>query len=235
MNPPPAAQDNRTARLAGSLYLAMAVFSGFGLLYVPSLLVVPGDATVTATNIIASEGLFRSAILAGLVGQVIFVFLILVLYKLLAGVHRGLAVAMAVLALLGVPIAFLNEANLLSVLVLLNGPEYLAVFDTTQLHAQAMLLLDNRDHGILLAQIFWGLWLFPLGSLVTRSRFLPRLLGILLIVGGLGYVIDASAAILLPAAGIAISQFTFVGELLFPLWLLAKGVDPERGEKNALA
>jgi len=206
----------------------MAVFSGFGLLYVPSILFVPGDAVATATNIMASEGLLRGAILAALIGQVIFVFLILALYRMFAGVHRGLAVAMAVLALLSVPVAFLSEANLLAVLSLLNGPRYLTVIDTTQLHAQAMLLLDNRDHGILLAQIFWGLWLFPLGSLVVRSGFLPRLLGILLIVGGLGYVIDSSMTILLPTADFAVSQFTFVGELLFPLWLLFRGVALER-------
>jgi len=218
---------NRTARLAGALYLAMAPFSVFGILYVPSALIVPGDAAATAVNIMTSEGLFRSGILSHLIGQTIFILLPLVLYRLLKPVNPSLAVVMVILALVGVPIAFLNELNQLAVLRLLGHPDYLAAFTTDQLHAQAMLLLDLRSYGISLAQIFWGLWLFPLGYLVYRSGFLPRVLGVLVMIGGVGYLVDSVVFLRFPESGVSISQFTFVGEVLFPAWLLFKGVRRE--------
>jgi hypothetical protein len=223
---------NRTARFAGALYLALAPFSIFGIIYVPSVLIVPGDAAATAGNIMASEGLFRSGIVSHLIGQTIFVFLVLALYQLLKPVNQRHAVLMVVLALLGVPIAFLNELNHFAVLLLLSGPEYLAAFTTDQLHAQAMLFLDLRSFGISVAQIFWGLWLFPLGYLVYRSGFLPRVLGVLVMIGGVGYLFDVVAFLRFPDSTVSISQFTFVGEVVLPLWLLFKGVDVAQWEKR---
>lgn len=168
----------RTARRAGGLYLALMPFGFFGIIYVPSVLVVDGDAAATARNIMASEWLFRSGTVSHLVGQIIFVFLVLALYQLLGPVDKGPAVLMVALALLSVPIACINEVNHLAVLRLLSGADYLAPLTPVQLHAQAMLFLDLRRSGILIAQVFWGLWLLPLGYLVFRSGFLPRLLGI---------------------------------------------------------
>src|SRR3990172_11464461 len=119
------ASINRTARLAGGLYMAMAPFAFFGILYVPSVLLVPGDAATTSRNIMASEWLFRSGTVSHLIGQIIFIFLALALYRLLKLVNKDHAVLMVVLALLGVPIALLNEVNHLAVLLLLSGPPYL--------------------------------------------------------------------------------------------------------------
>jgi Domain of unknown function (DUF4386) len=218
---------NKTARLAGSLYLAMMPFSVFGIIYVPSVLVVPRDAAATSRNIMASEFLFRSGTASHLVGQVIFIFLVLALYRLLQPVNRDHAVLMVILALLGVPMAFLNELNHLAVLALLRGP-VAGGLTSDQVHAQVMLFLDLRQSGILLTQVFWGLWLLPLGLLVLRSGFLPRLLGILLLIGCAGYVIDTGTQLLFPDFDATISQFTFIGELLLPLWLLIKGVNLER-------
>jgi hypothetical protein len=206
----------------------MMPFAFLGILYVPSLLVVPGDAAATARNIIASEWLFRIGTVSHLIGQIIFIFLLLALYRLLRPVNKDNAVLMVVLALLGVPMAFLNEVNHLAVLLLLSGPDYLGAFTPDQLHAQAMLFLDNRQSGILVTQIFWGLWLLPLGYLVFKSGFLPKLLGILLIIGGCGYLFDSGAQLLFPSFDATISQFTFVGEVLLPLWLLTRGVNVER-------
>lgn len=224
----------KTARLAGGLYLALVPFSIFGILYVPSVLIVPGDAATTAGNIMGSEGLFRGGILSHLIGQTIFIFLVLALYKLLKPVNQGHALLMVVLALLGVPIAFLNEVNHFAVLLLLSNADYLTAIDTDQLHAQAMMFLDLRNYGILVAQIFWGIWLLPLGYLIIRSGFIPMVLGVLLIIGGLGYLFDSVVLILFPSSGATIAQFTFVGELLLPLWLLFKGVNVEKWEKRAL-
>ncbi len=219
---------NKTARLAGALYLGMAVLAFIGILYVPSALIVPGDATATAGNIAASEGLFRIGILSHLIGQALFIFLVLALYKLFEPVHKRRAVLMVVLALLGVPIAFLIEANHFAVLLLVSEADYLAAFDSDQLNAQLMFFLDVRSQGILLAQVFWGLWLLPLGLLVYKSNFIPKILGVLLIIGGLGYLIDVSTLVLFPDTGVTISQFTFVGELLLLLWLLFRGVNVEQ-------
>lgn len=146
-------------------------------------LLVPGDAAATSRNIMASEWLFRTGTVSHLISQVIVVFLVLALYRLLEPVNKDHAVLAVVLAVLGIPIAFLSEVNHLAALRLL-GSAGDGAFTATQLHAQAMLLLDMRRSGVLVAQIFWGLWLLPLGFLVFRSGFLPKLLGILLAIGG---------------------------------------------------
>jgi len=224
---------NRTARLAGGLYLAMAPFAIFGIIYVPSVLFVRGDGATTTRNIMASEWLFRSGTISHLIGQIVFIFLVLAFYRLLNPVNKAQAVLMVVLALLAVPIAFLNEVNHLAILRLLSGADAGAV-NSAQLQAQVMLFLDMRQDGILVAQVFWGLWLLPLGSLVFRSGFLPKLLGVLLVSAGVGYVIDCGTQILSPGLA-TISHFTFIGELLFPLWLLLKGVNVERWQQVALA
>ena len=210
----------------------MAVFGFFGIMYVPSVLVVPGDAASTARNIMASEWLFRSGTVSHLIGQTIFIFLVLALYRLLKPVDKNRAVLMVLLALLGVPIAFLNEVHHLGALRLLSSPAD-GAFTSTQLQVQAMLFLDMRRSGILLNQVFWGLWLLPLGLLILRSGFLPKLLGILLVIGGVGYVVDWATQLLLPSFP-TISQFTFIGELLLPLWLLIKGVNVARWQEAAL-
>ncbi|HET7040309.1 MAG TPA: DUF4386 domain-containing protein [Gemmatimonadales bacterium] len=221
----------RTARLAGGLYLALMPVSAFGILYVPAVLVVRGDAAATARNIMASEWLFRSGTVSHLITQIIFVFLALALYQLLKPVNKGHAVLMVALALLGVPIAFVNEVNHLAALRLLSGAAYLEPFTAVQRQAQAMLFLDLWESGILVAQVFWALWLFPLGCLVFRSGFLPRLLGILLIIAGGGYLVDVVLALLFPDIELRIGYFTFVGELLLPLWLVFKGVKVEAWEQ----
>ena len=221
------------ARVAGFLYLISMPFAIFSIMYVPSILIVPGDAATTANNIMASESLFRSGIVSSLINQMIFILLVLVLYKLLKPVNKNHALLMVILWLVGVPIAMLNELNQFAPLLLLSGADYLIALDADQLHAQMMFFLDLYGDGILIAQIFWGLWLFPLGYLVFKSDFLPRILGILLIIACFGYVIESFTIFLLPNfKGIAL--YTFWGELLFPLWLLIKGVNVEEWKKRAL-
>ncbi len=233
------ASINRTARLAGALYLAVMPFAFFGMMYVPSVLLVPGDPSATSRNILASEWLFRSGTVSQLIGQIIFVLQVLALYRLLKPVNKDHAVLMVILVALGIPIAFLNEVNHLAALRLL-GSTADGALTSTQLHAQAMLFLDMRQYGIVVAQVFWGLWLLPLGFLVFRSGFLPRLLGVLLMVGGACYVIDAGTQLLFPGVP-KITQVTFafailaaIGELLFALWLLIKGVNVARWQEVSL-
>jgi Domain of unknown function (DUF4386) len=222
------------ARIAGFLYLLLVPLGFFGM-YASSNLVVPGNAAATANNILASESLFRLGILSALLVQVVNILVVLALYKLFEPVNKNMASLMVVFLLLGVPIAMLNELNQFAVLFLSHGVDYLSAFTPDQLHALVPLFFELHKLGISIAGIFWGLWLFPMGYLVFKSGFLPRILGILLIIGCIGYLIESFAAFLLPNYQVQVALFTFWGEVLLPLWLLTKGVDVERWEKRALA
>jgi hypothetical protein len=203
--------SRRTAKLAGALYLALIPFGIFSFAYVPSVLFVRGDSEATAQNILASERLFRAATVSHLVSQILVVVLALVMYRLFESVNRNRALLLAALALLGVPVSFVNEVSNLAALRALGGEG-----DT----ALAMLFLDMSRNGIFVAQVFWGLWLVTLASLVLEARFLPRLLALPAAIAGVAYLFDSFRQLLFPGGG-TISQFTFVGELLLPLWLLS--------------
>jgi hypothetical protein len=224
----------RTARVAGFLYLLTVPLGIFTLLVVPSTLIVSGSAAATAANIGAQESLFRVSIVSALIGSVIAILYVLMLYKLLKPVSRDIAGLMVVLALIGIPIAMLSELAQLGVLQLLGGADYLAVFTTAQLQALAYLLGVLHTQGVNISFIFAGLWLLPLGYLVFTSGFLPRILGVLLIIGGIGYLTDVFAGFLFPESNLKIGLFTGLAEILFLLWILIRGVDVERWRKRAL-
>ena len=224
----------KTARIAGLLYLALAVLSAFGLVYVPSMLIVPGDAAATANNIVTSESLFRLGFMSNLIAFTVNVFVALLLYKLLKPVNKSMASLMVILILIGLAIGMLNELNQFAALLLLGGADHLTAFTADQLQAFAALFLDIYQHGFSIAHIFWGLWLFPLGYLVFKSGFLPKVIGVLLIIAGLGYLVDFTLFFLFPDITVTVSEFTFVGEVLLILWLLIKGVNVEQWEKRAL-
>jgi hypothetical protein len=231
----------KTARIAGVLFLITLFLAPFAEFFVRQILIVPGDAAKTVSNIMASESLFRLGIVSGLIYQTVFTVYVLILYKLLKPVNKNVASLMVIFYLVGVPIAMLNLLNQFAALLLLSGADYLKAFAADQLHAQVMLFLDLQEHGVQIAQIFWGLWLFPLGYLVYKSGFLPRVFGILLMIGCFGYLIDSFAFFLLPnyenyeAIFLpAIALLTIPGELLLGLWLLIKGVNVEQWEKRAL-
>src|SRR3979409_1235778 len=163
-------------RFAGLLYVLMSIPGFFALIYVPSKLIVHGNATATASNIAAHETLFRLGIACNLIGQAGFIFVALALYDLPKGVNQRHAVLMVTLILVAIPIALLNELNAIAALVLVRGADFLSVFDKPQRDALAMLFLNLHSYGFDVAAIFWGLWLFPLGLLVYRSGFFPRIL-----------------------------------------------------------
>ncbi len=172
---------NKTARIAAFLSLIMIPFALFGIMWVRTNLIVPGDAAVTVNNIMASNSLFRLSIGSSLMVQIGHIFLVLVLYKLLKAVNKKHALLMVIFMLVAVPIAMLNELNRFAVLLLLNGANYLTAFTADQLPAQVMLFLDLHEYGNFIATIFWGLWLFPFGYLVFKSGYIPRIFGVLLI------------------------------------------------------
>lgn len=208
---------NRTARTAGWLYLLMVPLGVLGLIYVPTVMVVPGSPGTTAGNILANEGLFRLSIASALVVQLVNLALVLTLYKLLRPVGERTARMMVIFLVLGMPIAMLNEVNHVAALLLARQGEAAYPLMT--------LFLEMHEAGLQTAGIFWGLWLFPMGYLVYRSGYIPGIIGILLMIGCVGYLVDSAIYFLLPQLGISVAQFTFVGELLLPLWLVIRGVN----------
>jgi len=197
------------------------------LIYIPRTLIVPGNATATAHRILASESLFRMGIVSELVAATITIFLVMTLYRLLNGVNKMHASLMVILgALVSVPISFISVVNEIVALRLLHDADFLSVFSRPQLDALAMLFLSLHIKGLLVEEIFWGLWLFPFGLLVMRSGFLPRILGVLLIVNGFAYLATSLTGLLLPDYASVVNRFALIpetGELWIMLWLLIKG------------
>jgi hypothetical protein len=221
MHPP-----KKAARIAGAVYLSMIVTGPFSLIYVPSKLIVSGNAAATADNILAHETMFRLAILADLAGSVIFICLAIALYRLLSGVSKTWAGLMVAFVLVSAAVGFLNTLNNIAALTLFRGADFLAVFDKPQRDALGMLFIRLHTQGIFIDEIFWGLWLFPFGLLVFRSGFLPRFLGVWLMINCFGYVLLSATALFFPdyyEAAFRYSQPVLFGELAIMLWLLIKG------------
>ncbi len=219
-----------TARLAGALYLLSGLPAPFSLIYVPGRLIVRGDATATANNILANQTLFQMGIVGSLISTIAFIFVVMVLYRLLNGVNQMHASLMVILVLVSVPISLFSVVNELAALTLVRGAGYLSIFDKPHVDALALFLLGVRGKALVIAQIFWGLWLFPFGLLVMRSGFLPRILGALLIVNGFAYPALSLSSILLPTPVGVLNPFVFIaelGELWIMLWLLIKGAKVE--------
>src|SRR6266446_4733197 len=216
----------KQARLAGLLYLLASIIGSFGLIYVPGKLILTGDATATATHIRASETLFRFGIASELICFIMFIFVVLALYRLFKGVNERRALAMAILLLVSIPISLLNVLNDIAALVLVSGADFLSVVDKGQLDALAYLFVRLHGQGFVIAQIFWGLWLFPFGILVIRSGFIPRVLGFLLFIAASGYLASSFTSLLLPPYAHLVDRFAGLlelGELAIIFWLLIWG------------
>ena len=230
--------QNKTARLAGLLYLILVIAGIISLMYVPSKLIVWENASQTIENITNSKLLFRLGIVSGVITFLAFMFLPLVLYKLLNEVNKTHALLMVVFVLVSIPISFTNMLHHFSVLTLISKPEYLQGWTAEQLQTEVMLHFAYYRNGIQLSNIFWGLWLFPFGSLVYQSGFLPKILGVLLMAGCFGYLIEFtwqflfqnySNTILATIVGLP-SSF---GEIGICLWLLIMGTNKLRFGKRA--
>ena len=217
-------------RFAGLLYVLVSIVGFFAMGYVPNKLIVHGNAAATANNILASETLFRLGIAGALIGQAGFILVALALYDLLKGVNQRHASLMVLLIVVSVPIAFLNELNSIAALVLMRGSDFLSILEKPQRDALAMLFLKLHGQGFVVSELFWGLWLFPLGLLVYRSRFLPRFLGVWLVFAGFAWVILSLMGILLPQYQDKVNTFlqpAIMGGITFMLWLLIRGDKPQ--------
>jgi hypothetical protein len=219
-------------RVAGLVYLLLVVFAPVRLFYIPSALFVRGNATATAKNIADHELLFRFGIVSDLVCGIVLIFLVLALYRLFHCVDRNLAVLMVIVGgIMPATIDFLTVLNDAAALILVRGTDFLSVFDKPQRDALALFFLRMHHQEVLAAEILWGLWLFPLGMLCYRSRFLPRLLGVWLIINGFAYLMMSFTGLLAPeyedlASRIALPAL--LGEMAFMLWLVIRGARPEK-------
>ncbi len=218
-------------RVAGFLYLLLVAAGPVRIIYIPSKLFVHGNASATANNIAAHESLFRLGIVSDLFVGTIVIFVALALYRLFKGVDQNLAVLMVVLGgVLPSAIYFFNVLNDAAALMLVRGTDFLSVFEKPQRDALAMLFLNLHGQGFVAGEVFYGLWLFPLGRLTYRSRFLPRFLGVWLIMNGFAYLVLSFTGFLLPQYENRVSNITFpilFGEVVFMLWLLIMGAKPQ--------
>jgi hypothetical protein len=214
----------KTARVAGLLYLLTSIPGFFCLIYVPSHFIVSGDAGATASKILASQFVFRLGIVMELAAFSGFIFVVRALYRLLRGVNKVHASLMLTLMLISIPISLMNVLNEIAALTLIRGENFLSVFDKDQRDALALLFLNSHFQGIMIAQVFGGLWLIPFGVLVYKSGFLPRILGVLLIIACFGYLANSLHAfgVVPPAVSQAIGQLT-ICELPIIFWLLIVG------------
>jgi hypothetical protein len=220
----------RTARIAGILTLVMAVIAPFGMVYVPSTLVVPGDATATANNIVASEGLLRLGIAANAVVFMIEIVLVVMLYVLLKPVSKTFSLVAAFARLAMTTVQGINLFNQFMALQLLGGAAFLNGFEPGQLHALALLFMNAFESVALIWGLFFALHLVVLGTLVFKSGYIPGVLGILLLVAALCYLVQGFGTILLPGYSQIWSTVGLVSmvEVAFPLWLVIKGVRGQR-------
>ena len=220
----------KTARLAGLLWVLVGVTTGFSLGYVRSKLIVSGDAAATVSNIIASESLFRVAIASSILSQIFLLFFGLTIFRLFKDTYKTLATVFVSSLLVGVAIGVVNSLNNLGALWIITNPDSQKAFQPEQINALAMTFLRLNNFGIGLLEIFSALFLFSLGLLIIRSGYLPRVLGILLMIGACAFPINTFTKILIPQFyPVLMTRLTMLlnafGPLATMLWLLIKGVD----------
>ncbi|MBU0936215.1 MAG: DUF4386 domain-containing protein [Spirochaetes bacterium] len=223
---PNGAPDTKIARFAGVLWILMSISGAFSQIFVRGSLIVPGNISATANNIRSAELLFRFGFVCDLTMMLLLPATAMVLYKLLYAANRNRAALMVLLAALGAALGMLNCLNELLALRLLGGSEYLNAFSPDQLQAQAMLYLQTYEDGYAIAEVFFMLWVLPLGMLVYKSGFLPRIFGVLFFCETAFGLAGSFTHFLFPSAGIH-DLLLIPGacaEISFMLWLAIKGI-----------
>jgi len=216
----------KNARLAGLLYILVILTGVYSIFFVTSKIIVQDDVLITTQNILDKEFLFRTGIISDLISNIFFMLLVLALYRLLKTVNKNTAKLMLALVVVQIPVVFFMEALNTTALMTVKG-EVLQSFDLSERQDLAMLFLKINEYGMLTLEMFWGLWLLPLGYLVYQSGFIPRIFGILLIIAGTAYMFDSFTAILFPGIRAYVNKpallLMAVGEISITLWLLIKG------------
>ncbi len=222
--------QNKAAKIAGISYLIIFILGIITNFFVFSKMLVPGDAQSTANNILSNEILFRSGMVSWLIVLIIDVIIAWALFILLKPVNKSLSLLAAWFRIVYVAIFGITQLNLLFVIILLSGAEFLTVFTTNQLDALVLLFLNGHNYGFLIALVFFGVHLYFISYLIFKSSFVPKYLGVLLLLAAVGYLIDSFANFLLPNYSdyktifmIIVAVPGIIGELAFTLWLLFRG------------
>ncbi len=229
----------KTARIGGILYLIIIVAGLFGEMFVRGSLVVSGDATTTANNIMNSQLLWRIGIAGDLLMHVCGVPLMVIFYVLLRPVNKNLALTAVIFNAITIAVLVATKLNLFTPLFLSGTADYLKAFEPEQLHALAYVSIMSDAYGFGFGLIFFGFECLILGYLIIKSGYLPRIIGVLMQIAGLSYIINSFALILAPQfADIlfpAILVPAFIAETSFCLWLIVKGVNVTKWEEKANA
>jgi hypothetical protein len=220
--------NRKTARIAGLLYFIVVITGLFSLAYVPSELLLKGNAASVVQSLQRGETLYRFGIMSSVLCYTAFLLLPLALYRLLSRYGTQAAVLMVGFAVVSVPISFYNVLRQFEILALLHAPDFMHTFSVQQVNSLIMSVLDEHRRGLLLSKIFWGLWLAPFGYLVFKSGILPKALGVMLMLGCIGYLVDFFGYLMFPGYGgtIVASYATLpaaIGEIGICLWLLIRG------------
>jgi hypothetical protein len=217
----------KTARFAGLMYFIWIVTAIYWLMFVVPKCIVQGDAAATSNNILANEFIFRTGIINNMIGSIAWILIGFTLYRLFKHVDDRQAKLLIALVIVQIPSVFITEALNIASLMLFKG-NIMQTFKITQRQDLAMLFLKINDYVTITLEMFWGLWLFPFGLLVYRSGFIPRILGIFLILNGIAYVIHFFTHVLFPNYQALVFQMATpiwtLGEISIMLWLLIKGV-----------
>ena len=226
----------RLARIAGIFYLLVGIFGGFAEGFGDPKIYAAGDAAATTGNILANPGLVRTIVVAHLVNGVFFVLTAMTLYILLEHVHKSVARAMLVFVAIAVGITTLNAVFQFEGLRVATDSAYAAAFGAAGSNALVLLLLDIQHYGTLSAQVFFGLWLAPLGYLAYKSGLFPKALGVVLVAAAVCYLVDLLAAFLAPALSARIHSFMgivpAIAEIGMVLYLLVVGVKTVKPDKD---
>ena len=225
--------SKRDARIAGWLYLLFAAPGPFCLMYVPGKIIVHGDAAATAANLAAHETLLRTSVLVWVLGMAIWILMALQLQRLFASVSSGLTRLLVIFVAISAGIGVMNELNNLAAIVVLRSQDFANVLTQPQREALAILFLRLHGQGTAINEMFWGLWLLPFGLLIVRSKFIPRLLGIWLLLDGVAWIGLCAIAILAPSyndVAFKAAQPAVFAELAVMLWLITIGIRTRGGD-----
>jgi hypothetical protein len=228
----------RLARIAGVFYLLVAIFGGFSEGFVDPKMYVAGNAAATAANVLANLGLVRLSVASHLLDATFFLLTAMALYILLQHVNKSVARAMLVFVALAVGIITLNAVFQFEALQVSTGESYQTAFGAAGSNALVLLLLDIQHYGTLSAQVFFGLWLAPLGYLAYKSGLFSKVLGVALVAATICYLVDLFAAFLAPEFAKQIHPFIVIvpaiAEIWMVLYLLVVGVRTVKPDKSAL-
>jgi hypothetical protein len=225
------------ARRAGLLYLIWIMTGLYSMFFIPSRIQMEGDAGVISNSILSNELLFRSGMVNGLISMTLWVFMVLIFYRLFRVVDKRQARLLFALVIVQIPIGFIVEGFNMTSLMILKG-EALTTLDPGERQNFAVLFLRVTDYIVAMLTLFWGLWLFPLGILVYKSCFIPRFVGVWLIINGVALVVLFFTGLLLPQYNDLVFMIAFpamLGEVVFMLWLLIKGAKPAVMNRQTVA